>query len=94
MLIGASVNIATTNPFSESSSSGNANLDNTNIYLGGMRHFSTYSNMSGTIVGRSLGGGLSIPFVNFGTSMEVGVTNLSKGFESLFSGNGNPSKRY
>jgi len=77
-IVGASINFATDTPFSTCSNSGDADLDNTFLYVGGIRHNSYFSNLSGTIVGVSRGVGRSIPYVNTGTSMETAITTLSE----------------
>ncbi len=75
--MGGSVNFSTDNPFSSCTSSGDSDLDDTYIYLGALRHQSTYSNLSGTNIGRSFGTGLSLPYVNASTSMNTAINKLS-----------------
>ncbi len=75
--MGGSFNFSTDNPFSDCPTSGNSDLDDTYIYLGALRHQSTYANLSGTNIGRSIGTGLSLPYVNASTSMNTAINKLS-----------------
>ncbi len=76
-LIGGSFNIATDNPFSFNDENCNQSLDKSYLYVGPRRHLATFSNLSGKNIGRSFGTGLSLPYVNASTSMDVAVQQLS-----------------
>jgi|GEM_PF-1875799 len=77
-IVGGSINFATDTPFSSCPESGNTELDNTFLYVGGIRHNSYFTNLSGTIIGVTRGTGQSLPYVNTGTSMETAITTLSE----------------